>query len=316
MMFSTNSPDTLSSVFSPELQLPRATPTNVARKWLTEAPPLNDDGRALVIRRVLRKADGQMWRGGQSAIALVVASIVMVPARSAPDKYELYAVRYATLASFQVSNLVEGADRARRLDIAMMIWVLKGINGRVAIVDSGFHRERYFRQFSVTDYVKPSEAIAPLGIKPEDVTDILLSHMHWDHAGGVDLFPSARVWVQKDEYDYYAGEAWQSTATHAGVDPDDVMEIVRRNIAGRVSFIRGDDDTSVSGIMFGVGGKHTWQSQFVGAQTRSHTVVFASDNMFLYENLTEHKPIAATFDAACDGLCHSRPERWALPRPR
>src|SRR5438552_16827696 len=86
------------------------------------------------------------------------------------DKYEVYAVRFATLANFPVSSLVAGADRSRRMDIAMMIWVVKGVDGRIAIVDSGFHRDRYFTQFTVKDYIKPSEAIAPLGIKPEEVT--------------------------------------------------------------------------------------------------------------------------------------------------
>jgi glyoxylase-like metal-dependent hydrolase (beta-lactamase superfamily II) len=183
------------------------------------------------------------------------------------------------------------------MDIAMMIWVLKGVDGRIAIVDSGFHRDRYFTQFTVRDYVKPSEAIAPLGIKPEDVTDLLLSHMHWDHAGGIDLFPKARVWVQKEEYDYYTGEAWQSARTHGGIDADDVQEIVRRNTDGKVSFVRGDDDTSLSGITFGVGGKHTFASQFVVVSTRPHAIVIASDNMYLYENLDAHAPIAQTLDA-------------------
>ena len=242
-----------------------------------------------------------MGRMGRIAgIALIVGLALAVPVRVAgePDKYDVYAVRFATLANFPVSSLVAGADRARRMDIAMMIWVLKGADGRIALVDSGFHREQYFRQFTVRDYVKPSEAMAPLGLKPEDITDIFLTHMHWDHAGGVDLFPSARVWIQKDEYDYYTGDAWQSQRTHGGIDADDVLEIVKRNTQGKVSFVRGDDDTSLSGIGFGVGGKHTWQSQFVTVQLRERVAVVASDNMYLYENLDAHAPIAQTLDAA------------------
>jgi glyoxylase-like metal-dependent hydrolase (beta-lactamase superfamily II) len=194
--------------------------------------------------------------------------------------------------------LIAGADRARRMDIAMMIWVLKGVDGRIAIVDSGFHRDQYFKQFIVKDFVAPSDAIAPLGLKASDVTDIFLSHMHWDHAGGIDLFPSARVWIQKDEYDYYTGEAWQARNTHGGIDPDDVAEIVKRNTQGKVTFVRGDDDTLLSGVTFGIGGKHTWQSQFVAVRTtKNATVVLASDNMYLYENLDTHKAIAQTLDA-------------------
>jgi glyoxylase-like metal-dependent hydrolase (beta-lactamase superfamily II) len=229
--------------------------------------------------------------------ALALGIALVAPLRADADKYEVYAVRYATLANFPVSSLIAGADRTRRLDIAMMIWVLKGIDGRVAIVDSGFHRDQYFKQFTVKDFVKPSEAIAPLGLAPDQVTDIFLSHMHWDHAGGIDLFPAARVWIQKEEYDYYTSDAWQARTTHGGIDADDVLEIVKRNIAGKVSYVRGDDDTVLSGITFGIGGKHTWQSQFVAVQTRAHTVVLASDNMYLYENLDTHTAISQTLDA-------------------
>ena len=232
--------------------------------------------------------------------AVVAALMLLVPhVRADVDRYEVYAVRFATLADFPVSSLVAGADRSRRMDIAMMIWVLKGADGRIAVVDSGFHRERYFTQFSVKDYVKPSEALAPLGIKPEAVTDLLLTHMHWDHAGGIDLFPKARVWVQKEEYDYYTGEAWQSARSHGGIDADDVLEIVKRNTEGKVSFVRGDDGTSLSGITFGIGGKHTFASQFVVVSARpERAVVIASDNMYLYENLDTHTPISQTLDAA------------------
>jgi glyoxylase-like metal-dependent hydrolase (beta-lactamase superfamily II) len=233
--------------------------------------------------------------------------------RAYVSPFEVYAVRFATIAGFQVSSLVAGADRSRRLDIAMMIWVLKGSDGRIAIVDSGFHRDRYFSQFDVKDYIKPSEALAPLGIKPDDVTDLLLTHMHWDHAGGVDLFPKARVWVQKDEYDYYAGEAWQSARTHGGIDADDVLEIVKRNMAGKVSFVRGDDQTSLPGIAFGVGGRHTFASQFV-VVTRPKAVVIASDNMYLYENLDAHTPIAQTLDPVSNLRAQDRMRSMASDR--
>jgi len=234
-----------------------------------------------------------------ACLGLAVAALAAAPRAAAePDKYDVYAVRFATIANFSVGSLVAGADRARRMDIAMMVWVLKGADGRIALVDSGFHRDRYFTQFAVKDFVRPSDAIAPLGINPEQVTDIFLSHMHWDHAGGIDLFPAARVWIQKDEYEYYTGQAWQARSTHGGIDADDVVEIVKRNTMGRVTLLAGDDDTSISGVGFHIGGKHTWQSQYVSVQTPKGTVVLASDNVYLYQNLETHKPIAQTLDAA------------------
>src|SRR4051794_10188905 len=244
---------------------------------------------------------GRVGQVGRVAAALLAFALLAPRLSADVDRYEVYAVRFATLANFPVSSLVAGADRARRMDIAMMIWVLKGASGRIAIVDSGFHRGRYFTQFTVKDYIKPSEALAPLGINADEVTDLILTHMHWDHAGGLDLFPKARIWVQKDEYDYYTGEAWQSARTHGGIDADDVLEIVKRNTEGRVSFVRGDDETSLSGVAFGVGGKHTWQPQCVSVQSRAKIAVLASDTMYLYETLAAHAAIAQTLHA-CPNL--------------
>ena len=147
------------------------------------------------------------------------------------------------------------------------------------------------------DYVRPDEAVAKLGVKPEDVTDVVITHMHWDHADGADLFPRAKIWVQKDEYTYYTGEAWQDKRTHGGIDPDDVLMMVKKNLAGQVGLVTGDAQEILPGVTCYIGGKHTWQSQYVGVKTEHGTVVLASDNVYLYENLEKHVPIAATLDA-------------------
>jgi glyoxylase-like metal-dependent hydrolase (beta-lactamase superfamily II) len=218
------------------------------------------------------------------------------PAQGADAPYEVYAIKYAELPDFPVNSLIAGADPARKLDIAMVIWLVRG-NGRNILVDSGFYRPQFFKSWKVNQFIKPSEAIAKLGLKPEDITDVVITHMHWDHADGMDLFPKAKVWLQKDEYTYYTGEAWQSPKTHGGIDPDDVLAVVKLNLAGRVGLVNGDAQQILPGITCYIGGKHTYQSQYVGVRTAQGTVVLASDNMYLYENLATHKPIAQTLDA-------------------
>ncbi len=63
------------------------------------------------------------------------------PSKAAPVVYEVYAIRYGTLAGFSLGNLVAGGDRAQRLDIPLMFWLLKGSDGRIVLVDSGFCRD-------------------------------------------------------------------------------------------------------------------------------------------------------------------------------
>jgi ribonuclease BN (tRNA processing enzyme) len=140
--------------------------------------------------------------------------------------------------------------------------------GHNILVDAGFYREQFFKQWpGIADYVKPSEAIARVGLKPEDITDVVISHMHWDHADGLDLFPKAKIWLQKDELEYYAGSAWQSRRTHGGIDPDDVLAAVKLNLAGRVGLVNGDAQRLLPGIVCYTGGKHTYASQYVGVNT-------------------------------------------------
>lgn len=228
-------------------------------------------------------------------LAFSLAAATPAGAQSKPA-YEIYAIQYATISGFPVAELVKGADRSRKLDIAMMVWLVRG-NGRNILVDSGFYHERFFKDWRVKDFTKPSDALERISVKPEDVTDVIITHMHWDHADGMDLFPNARIWIQKDELEYYAGEAWQSKDTHGGIDPEDVLTLVKLNTQGRVGLVNGDAREIIPGVTCYIGGKHTYQSQYVGVQTSAGTVVLASDNMYLYENLEKHAPIAATLDA-------------------
>jgi glyoxylase-like metal-dependent hydrolase (beta-lactamase superfamily II) len=176
-----------------------------------------------------------------------------------------------------------------------MFWLVKG-GDRNILVDCGFYRDQFMRQWQPADYEKPSVAIERAGIKADDVTDVILTHIHWDHADGFDLFPKAKIWIQKDEIEYYAGEAWNGKKRTAA-DPDDILGLVKLNTEGRVGLVNGDAQEIFPGITCYIGGKHTYQSQYVGVKTAAGTVVLASDNVYLYENLEKHVPIAATLDA-------------------
>ena len=226
---------------------------------------------------------------------LAVVCAAVLSAQPKPQ-YEVYAVRYASIPDFAVNGLVAGAEAGRKMEIAMMVWLVRG-NGHTILVDSGFYRDQFFKQWHVNDFVKPSDAVRKAGVAPEDITDVIVTHMHWDHADGMDLFPKAKIWIQKDELEYYAGTAWQSRRTHGAIDPDDVLAAVKLNVQGRMGLVNGDAQEILPGITCYTGGKHTYASQFVTVSTAAGTVVLASDNMYLYENVEKHVPIAATLDA-------------------
>jgi glyoxylase-like metal-dependent hydrolase (beta-lactamase superfamily II) len=213
---------------------------------------------------------------------------------SAPE-YSVQAIRYAISPGFPVAGLVMGAPKDEKVDIAMVIWLIRG-GGRTILFDSGFHREKWFKYFPMTDYVRPDEAVKLAGVKPEEVTDIVISHAHWDHMGGIDLFPKATVWIQKQEYRYYTGEAWQPGGNHGGIDPEDVKELLQLNTEGRLRLIDGDSVEILPGIRVYTGARHTYASEYLRVEG-DPPFVLASDNCYLYRNLSAHAASATFSDA-------------------
>jgi glyoxylase-like metal-dependent hydrolase (beta-lactamase superfamily II) len=213
----------------------------------------------------------------------------------AEPRYTIRAMRYGTLPKFPLAELLMGAPKEERIDIAMVFWVIEG-GGHTILFDSGFHREKWFADFPITDFLEPDKLVEQAGVPASSVTDIIVSHAHWDHMGGIDLFPNATIWIQKKEFEYYTGAAWQPGGQHGGIDPDDVRELVRRNVRGQLRFVNGDDTEILPGIRAYTGARHTFASQYIRVGG-DPPYVLASDNCYLYENLKSHRA-SATFDSA------------------
>ncbi len=228
-----------------------------------------------------------------------------------PSAYEAYAVRFATLRGYPVASLVQGAARDRTLDLAMAFWVLKGPGAKVILIDAGFYRPEIRKRNDVADYTRPDEALGKLGIKPEAVTDVVITHMHWDHADGVDLFPKAQIWIQKDEFNNSAGAPRKEAANDDGNLPAHYQALAKLKKDGRVHLVDGDAKEIAPGVTVYTGGKHTVGSQYVGVNTKAGMMVIASDNVYLYENLDKHVAIAQTVDAKSNLAAQDRMKKLA-----
>ncbi len=222
------------------------------------------------------------------------ALAVLLGAPSAPD-YSIQAIRLADSPGDSVADMVVGAPKDEKIDTIYAFWLIRG-GGRNILFDSGFHRERWFKEWTIKDYLRPDEAVKLAGVNPEEVTDIVISHAHWDHMGGIDLFPKAVVWIQKEEFRYYTGPAWQPGGDHGGIDPEDVQQLVRLNTEGRLRLVDGDNVEIFPGTRAYTGGRHTFASQYLQV-AGNPPFVLASDNVYLYRNLAEHKPSATFSDA-------------------
>jgi glyoxylase-like metal-dependent hydrolase (beta-lactamase superfamily II) len=238
--------------------------------------------------------------------AIVLALGILVATQPGVPRYEVYAVRFAHVP-YAESSLVAGAAKGPQVDIAFTVWpIVDASSGRVILVDAGFYRDKFMASWKPQDYVRPSVALQNgLNIAPDRVTDIIVTHSHWDHFDGADLFPKAAIWIQRAEVDYYFDPAG-TVRNRGGLDAEDAPMLARLHAEGRVKLIDGDDQEILPGIRVYTGGKHTFASQFVGVTTPDGTLILASDNAYLYKNIDSGLAIAQTLDPASNLAAQKR----------
>lgn len=223
--------------------------------------------------------------------------VAQVSFSQASNTYEVYAIEYGgSPARVPASQVTIGGNPEDSVSFSYYIWFLKGDNGRKILVDVGYERD-YTRPLAAGQhFIRPDSALQGININPDDITDIIITHAHNDHIGGLHLFDSGTIWMQRNEYMYFVGDAWQEGADNRGLNKDDVPKIVQANLDGRVRFIDGDNKEIIPGVRVFTGSTHTFESQHLLVDTKTEKVMLASDDSWFYYNLDHELSVSLVGD--------------------
>lgn len=208
--------------------------------------------------------------------------------------WEVYAIKYADRdARTRRDSFIfdDNHDAPHAMDYFM--WLIRG-HGRVILVDTGYDagegaaRARPIR-------LDPVEALKPFGLAPDDVTEIIVTHLHYDHAGGLHLFPNALLHLQAAEMAYATGPCMCHDTLRMPFTAGHVCEAIKRLYSGKVTFHDGDAEIA-DGITVHCIGGHSRGLQAVRVRTRAGWMVLASDASHYYENFMARKPFPIVVD--------------------
>ncbi|WP_207482776.1 N-acyl homoserine lactonase family protein [Arenibaculum pallidiluteum] len=214
------------------------------------------------------------------------------------DVYEVYALRYAHSDRRSPENFIGGDSHDVAMPLAYYVWVVRNAQ-RTFVVDTGFDQASADRRRR--DLLRPvGEGLRTLGIDADTVQDVIITHMHYDHAGNDDLFPRARFHVQDCEMSYATGRCMCHGPLNHPYDVDNVVAMVRRVYSGRVTFHDGTDELAPGITLHRIGG-HSRGLQSVRVRTRRGHVVLASDAAHFFAHL-DRKKVFPTVDSVADVL--------------
>ena len=212
--------------------------------------------------------------------------------------YSIWVLDYAAVEKFPQSVMLYGPQYVGIRNLPYAYALIKG-RGEVILVDTGYDHKEYGKYladlYGVSNSHPPHEVLAECGVTPAEITQVLITHGHFDHMGGLDLFPNAKFYVQKREIDkwLWAQKLGPEFSFILGaVDASDIIKAVRLAREGRLVMVDGDLEDVLPGIDLHLAADtHTYGSMYVtirndGARPSSDTWIFAGDLIYTYDNLT------------------------------
>lgn len=211
--------------------------------------------------------------------------------------YSIWMLEYAQIPNHHLSSILYGQHNQGTRPITLTILVIKG-KGHIALVDIGFNNQGYAHElaeeFGITNWHSPQETLARIGLSPEEVDTVFITHAHFDHMGNLDTFPNAQFYVQKKEIldsNWALSLPEKYNFLKSAINPQDIQTAINLNADGRMSFVNGHRKNVLPGISLAPAyNSHSYGSQMViietaGSDGHLEKFVVAGDNCYSYENL-------------------------------
>lgn len=214
---------------------------------------------------------------------------------TAPETYEVFAIKYATRQAQRRDHFVGGDPHDALMPMDYFVWLIRN-QYRTIVVDTGFNAtvaQRRKRELLRT----AKDGLSLMGVDAGAVQDVVITHMHYDHVGTFDDFPQAKFHLQDAEMDFATGRHMCHGYMNHPYEVEEVVGMVRLVYKDRVKFHNGSAELAPGVSLHHIGG-HTAGLQSVRVMTQRGWVVLASDASHYYEHMRSKRLFTLAFNLA------------------
>jgi len=212
------------------------------------------------------------------------------------EPFEVFAIRYGHLGDRHPhENFITADAHEFASDLDYFVWVARR-GDHAFVFDTGFANEAAIRR--KREWLRdPVDSLRLIDVDPDQVSDVIVTHLHYDHAGNLDRFPAARFHLQDREMAFATGRSMLHGTLRAPFDLENVLQMVRHVYSEKATFHEGDYELAPGLTMHRVGG-HSAGLQCARVWTRRGWVVLASDAAHLYDNFEKRRPFPIVYNVA------------------
>jgi glyoxylase-like metal-dependent hydrolase (beta-lactamase superfamily II) len=212
--------------------------------------------------------------------------------------WEVIAVRYGSRGAMKSSVYLNyGIYKEPDVEIGMdyYFWILR--NGEeTVLVDTGYNEASGLKH-GRPQLIAPRDALAALGVDGGSIRRAILTHLHYDHVGNVDLAPNAVFSLARAELDFWTGTYGSRELFASAMEAEDLADVLELQASGRLVLTEGTTRFAPGITLLEVGG-HTPGQLLVVVDTEGGPVVLSSDAIHYYEEQELQRP----FLHICDVL--------------
>lgn len=198
--------------------------------------------------------------------------------------HRIFSLRIGVATEASRNLFIADPSLPKRIEVAFSFWLIEG-GGRLIVVDTGFRDKDKIERWRIEKYKDPLQALAEAGFKPEQVTDVVVTHGHWDHLGGLGLFPEATVWINEKELKHLRN-------AKTGKLPGSLADAEK----GSRLKVTKSTETIAPGVAVVPVGLHTPGFQYVAVNNSDGIWILASDVAPLFANFERKKASGQSSD--------------------